>query len=389
VGKSFLEMTDEELLAAPVPTFEAEEVAAAVEAAAPGSGEGDAAPAGDEQAQAPAQEADPVANPEPEGTPAQEAGEAADQAPEGEAQEAKPGKEVQEPPAKAEADKEDKSAEEIDYKAAYEQLMAPFKANGREVQVKSAEDAKALMQMGANYNKKMAGLKPNLKLLKMLENNQLLNEEKLSFLIEVSKKNPDAIAKLLKDSGIDPMGIEPEKADSYKPTNHAVDDREVELDTVLDDLKASPHYPKVISIVSEEWDAKSKQIIADSPQLLGVIHDHVERGIYDLIAKELESERLFGRLTGMSDIEAYRQVGDAINARGGFNHLVRGQGKAQSEAKVVAPAPKKAEDDSLKEKRRAAAPSKPVVSNTGVPKEFNPLAMSDEDFAKMSKPVFA
>ena len=36
-------------------------------------------------------------------------------------------------------------------------LFSPFKANGREMQVSSVEDIRTLMQMGANYNKKMEG----------------------------------------------------------------------------------------------------------------------------------------------------------------------------------------------------------------------------------------
>ena len=89
----------------------------------------------------------------------------------------------------------------VDYKAEYDRLVAPFKANGREITVKSVDDAIALMQMGANYNKKMSALKPNLKLMKLLENNGLLDETKIGFLIDLEKKNPDAINKLIKDSG--------------------------------------------------------------------------------------------------------------------------------------------------------------------------------------------
>ena len=73
----------------------------------------------------------------------------------------------------------------IDYEVEYKRLLAPFKANGREISVKSVDDAVTLMQMGANYNKKMAALKPSLKLMKLLENNGLLSEEKISYLIEI------------------------------------------------------------------------------------------------------------------------------------------------------------------------------------------------------------
>jgi len=272
----------------------------------------------------------------------------------------------------------------IDYEAEYKRLTAPFKANGREIQVKSAEDAIALMQMGANYNKKMAALKPNLKIMKLLENNNLMNEEKLSFLIDLDKKNPAAINKLVKESGIDPMDLDAEKAGEYRPKIHAVDDREIDLDTVLDEIQDTPTYARTLDVVSQKWDGASKQVISQTPQLLKVINAHMESGIYDLISKEVESERVFGRLNGLSDIEAYRQVGDAIQARSGFDHLGQAQKKPQASAPVIVePKPKKAEDDRLKEKRRAASSTKPV-SPTATTKDFNPLALSDEEFSKLA-----
>lgn len=290
---------------------------------------------------------------------------------------------------KTEAEKQEEKAEKetqaVDYEAEYKRLLAPFKANGREIQVKSVDDAVALMQMGANYNKRMAALKPNLKMLKLLENNGLLNEEKISYLIDLEKKNPAAINKLVKDSGLDPMDLDAEKAGEYKPKIHSVDDREIDLDTVLDEIQETPTYTQTLEIVSKKWDGASKQTIASTPQLLKVINDHVANGIYGLINQEVERERMFGRLNGLSDIEAYRRVGDAINARGGFNHLASNQGKPNQEPVVVQPKPKAPADDKLNEKRRAASSTKPANVSTAAASDFNPLALSDEEFSKLAE----
>ena len=290
---------------------------------------------------------------------------------------------------KTEAEKQEEIAEKetqaVDYEAEYKRLLAPFKANGREIQVKSVDDAVALMQMGANYNKRMAALKPNLKMLKLLENNGLLSEEKISYLIDLEKKNPAAINKLVKDSGLDPMDLDAEKAGEYKPKIHSVDDREIDLDTVLEEIQDSPTYTQTLEIVSKKWDGASKQTVASTPQLLKVINDHVANGIYDLINQEVERERMFGRLNGLSDIEAYRKVGDAINARGGFNHLVSNQGKPNQEPVVVQPKPKAPADDKLNEKRRAASSTKPANVSTAAATDFNPLALSDEEFSKLAE----
>lgn len=286
----------------------------------------------------------------------------------------------------------DKDKDEFDYKAAYEQLTAPFKANGREMKVDNIDEALQLMKMGANYNKKMGAIKPHLKMVKMLENNDLLDEEKLSFLIDVNQRNPEAIAKLLKDGNIDPMDLDTEKGAEYKPNTYTVDDREVDLDMVIDELKGSPHYASTIELVSTKWDKASKQAVADTPQLLKVINEHMDNGVYDVISGEMDRQRAFGKLNGLSDIEAYKQVGDSIQARGGFDHLFQdakkqGQSNTQDvDRKVVTPKPK-ADDEGRKAKRRAAAPSKAAAPAKKEP-DFNPLALSDEEFEKMGNAKF-
>lgn len=274
----------------------------------------------------------------------------------------------------------------IDFEAEYKRLLTPFKANGHDIAIDSVDDAIQLMQMGANYNKKMAALKPNLKLMKLLENNGLLSEEKISYLIDLEKKNPDAINRLVKESGINPMDLDAEKAGDYKPKIHSVDDREMELDTVLEDISFSPAYTRTLDIVSTKWDGASKQVLAETPELLRVINDHVDRGIYDLISKEVERERMFDRLNGLSDIQAYRKVGDAIQARGGFNHLSDPQKKTPTLPVVVPPKPK-ADDDALKDKRRAASSTK-LSAPTSQAKDFNPLGLSDAEFGKLVNPKY-
>ena len=340
------------------------------------------APAGVEE-ETPASEAVTENNTEAlEGSAADDG--AAAQAGDESVKEADTSKELAEP--KQETAEENTSA--VDYEAEYKRLLAPFKANGREISVKSVDDAVTLMQMGANYNKKMAALKPSLKLMKLLENNGLLSEEKISYLIDIEKKNPNAIQKLVKDSGIDPMDFDAEKAGEYKPKIHTVDDREMDLDTVLDEIQDTPSYNQTLQIVSKSWDGASKQVVANTPQLLKVINDHVANGIYNIISEEVERERVFGRLNGLSDIEAYRQVGDAIQARGGFNHLGNAQAKTSQAPVVVQPKPKKVEDDKLNEKRRAASSTKPANTSQASNDDFNPLSLSDEEFAKFAAKRF-
>lgn len=378
---SYLEMSDEELanidpstigLAAPIQEETSEEEETNTEGVGTTATEGEGEGEGTETEVAPQGQT--------EGDGAEQSNEGTEQASSNEEEEGTTTEEIT-------SSTETSTEPKIDYEAEYKRLTAPFKANGREIQVKSVDDAVSLMQMGANYNKKMAALKPNLRLMKMLENNGLLSEEKLSYLIDLEKKNPEAINKLIKDSGLDPLDLDTSKAGDYKPTVRKVDDREIELDTVLEEIQDSPTYTRTLTIVSNEWDAASKQVVADSPQLLKVIDTHVKTGIYDLISKEIEHERLFGRLNGLSDIEAYRQVGDMIQARGGFDHLQK-QGQQTTEKPVIVqPKPKMGDEDKRREKRLAASSSKAVTPSKSSA-EFNPLALSDDEFNKIVNKQF-
>lgn len=275
----------------------------------------------------------------------------------------------------------------VDYKAQYEALLAPFKANGRDMQVENVDEARKLMQMGANYNKKMASVKPHLATLRMLEDAGI-SEEHLNFLIDVHKRVPEAINKLVKDSGIDPMDLSAEKAAGYKPVNHRPADNVIELDQVLEDLKESPKFDQLINDV-KQWDRQSQKTVSDHPQILQIINANMESGVYDVVMSEVDKQRTFGKLAGLSDLEAYRQVAETLHASGKFEQAGN-KANPQSQQTSSAPAvvqvnPKQADDSKRNEQRRAASPVKAAAPAAKNP-DFNPLSMSDEEFAKF-KPL--
>ena len=266
--------------------------------------------------------------------------------------------------------------EDVDYKTAFEEVFKPFKANGKEMQVESIEDVRQLMQMGANYNKKMAALKPNLKLLKMLENNELLNEEKLSYLIDLDKRNPEAIKKLIKESGVDPLDIDINSEVSYKPNTYTVNDKELELDAVLSKIKETDTFSTTIDIIGNKWDEASKLVLLDNPNVIEIINSHVSSGVYQTITDEIDKLRTLGRLNGLSDIDAYKAVGDALYA----------QPKQANNINATTSKVTNKEDPRLKERKKAASTTKSVASNTKP--DFNPLSMSDEEFEKFASSKF-
>ena len=287
-------------------------------------------------------------------------------------------------------EKEDSEDNTQIYKEAYEKIFAPFKANGHEIKVDSPEDVIRLMQMGANYNSKMAALKPGLKTLKLLEKNKLLGDDKLGLLVDASKGNPEAIKQLMKDNQIDPMNIDLDEKSDYKPQLEKISDSEYELSEVMGRLKDNPYYEKTLQVVTKEWDESSKQTVVNQPALLETINQHIETGMYDIVQAEMVKQRALGHLNGVSDIVAYKQIGDSLNEQGAFDQL-GSEGRTPTSNKKQQPVaskprtPKKQSAENAK-KRKAASPTKKTVSTRQPSADFNPLDMSDEEFEKQFDP---
>lgn len=279
-----------------------------------------------------------------------------------------------------------KSEEEVDktldYEAEYKKLLTPFKASGREVNISNVDEAIQLMQMGADYNKKMAGLKPSLKLLKMLENNELLNEDKISYLIDLDKKNPEAITKLIKESGIDPLEVDVSADTEYKPNTYTVDDRQVELDGILADIEHTDSYANTIDIISNKWDESSKRALYDNPADIKSINDQLSSGVYAQIDTVVQNQKMLGNLKGLSDIEAYKQVGAYMQQNG----LFQGQTPLAPAANVATPTASTTQSPKLKNRKKAAGSTKAAPKKSKAQSDFNPLSLSDEEFAKVSTP---
>jgi hypothetical protein len=265
-----------------------------------------------------------------------------------------------------------------DYKSFYEKIMVPFKANGKMIELKSPDEAIQLMQMGANYTRKMQELNPHRKVLMMLQNNGLMEESKLAFLIDLDKRNPEAIKKLVKDAGIDPLDIDTSQDSAYLVGNHKVTDEEVNFRMVLDDLGSTPEGKSTLQSINEEWDQASKEVLWKSPELMATMHKQREVGIYQTIVTEMDRQKALGKLTQNTPfLEAYRSVGDQIMANGGFAL----QSEKPKVGAVIDKRPAVAKPAATNgAKASAASPSRstPKTAKTLV----NPLSMPDDEFLK-------
>lgn len=200
----------------------------------------------------------------------------------------------------------------------YTKVSAPFKADGKDIQVRSPEDAIRLMQMGVNYSRRMQEMKPMRAIDSMLKAHGLNDPEKLSFLIDVSKGKPDAIQKLLKDTKIDPIDLDVTKDTGYKAPNYQPNVKDQTFQDAIDQTLASEGGTELIKDIHSGWDVVSKEALRDEPAIFENLLAQKRSGVYGKIKTELEYQRTMGFLTDVPFLQAYHQVGDAMQKAGVF-----------------------------------------------------------------------
>lgn len=272
---------------------------------------------------------------------------------------------------------ENTSEQQVNYEDFYKTLTTPFKANGRDFQVTDPQDMITLMQKGADYVRKMTEIKPLRRMGKLLEDNQI-SEDDIAFLLDLKAKKPEAIAKLVKESEVDIYGLDSIQTDSYTPQPIVVNEVDSMLQNTLDDLQAtSATFAQTLQVVGNQWDDSSRQVISQNPELLRILDRQVADGTFNKIDNVLQYERAMGRLTGVSDIQAYVE----IERRMGIGHqAVQPQPTSSPTQQVQSQAVAQQQQQEQKRKQAAAAPRQTQTQTSQT--SINVAAMSDDEFMK-------
>ena len=276
----------------------------------------------------------------------------------------------QEDARKQESQKPVQKAEQpqVNYEDVVKQIFAPFKANGKEIAPRTVEDVVQLMQMGANYTKKMQSIAPMRKAVESLSNAGINSEEDLSYLIDLYKGDKEAIKRLLKDHQIDAMDLDLDEV-KYSPNKQNIaSEADVKFAETLSNINES--LPQIQNIMDKQWDQESKRILLSDPRALQALHEEIQMGRFEPVQKQLEVERTFGRYQGVPDIQAYIDILNRMSAQEQYQQQMQEQQRQQ----------KKNVPD-----KRKAAPTRGKTKSGGTsltPKDL--FSMSDEEFEKLS-----
>lgn len=212
------------------------------------------------------------------------------------------------------------------YKEAYDYIMEPFKAAGKEFQLRDFHEARGLMQQGIDYTKKQQALKPRLMEMRTLENNGMLGDN-LNYAIDLFQGKPEAIAKLIKEKNIDVNSLQPqaktdewgnpiagsENTNKYIPTDHRISEKDYEISNAIQEIKSSPNYDKISNYLNGVDDASGAKYFNNPKDLMGLKY-LVDEGVHDEIIREIEYLRTVNNpiITGLNDYDAYNKVGNYI-----------------------------------------------------------------------------
>ena len=208
-----------------------------------------------------------------------------------------------EPSLEGQTDTTELSAEEF-----RDLLTKPFKASGREVVFKDPQDILRLMQQGFDYQKKMAGFKPQKRIIKTLEQHGLLDEAKLNQLIELSQGKPEAVAQFLKDRNIDTFELPDVEEKPHQYGNYMVNEQQVEFEKKVNELRGTQYGNAVLNFVNSLPDQDFTTVF-NNQRILDDLAFHAQSGLLDDALNQLAADRAVGKVpSDMTPLDAYNAI---------------------------------------------------------------------------------
>ena len=200
---------------------------------------------------------------------------------------------------------DDNLEDDIVDEAQKEHQELAFKANGREYKFTQDEimaQFPKIFGQAMDYTKKTQAMKPWRKTIDAIEEAKLGHDE-INLMIDVMKGNKEAIAEVLKRTGVDSLEIDTENS-KYTPNDYGRDDKALAIKDIIEEISVDREYETTHKVLSKEWDEKSFRRMTDDPELIRLLHYDVKSGTFDKVQAVAEKIKVFDR--GLkTDLEYY------------------------------------------------------------------------------------
>lgn len=282
-------------------------------------------------------------------------------------------------------------------------LFQPFKASGKEFQVRNIDEAISLMQKGVDYTQKQQQLKPRLAEMKTLDQYGMLGDN-LNYAIDLFTGRPEAVAKLIRDKKLDVNQLMPssnefgetqETTTNYVPNNHKISEEQMQLSDVIDTLKANNSYDKVNTAVTKFDEVSQREFVKDPNKLLA-LQEHINSGLYDAVMNEIDHQKTIGNpaLTGKTDFEVYTDMATTLLnyvAQQQQNQLQQQQDQTQPQynSQYQQQVQTQQQYQQIQNRKASVAPNRGYAGNTSNRvTDFDPLHMSDKELESLDLSKF-
>ena len=214
-------------------------------------------------------------------------------------------------------DESDNTSSEPNYKEFYEQVaLAKFTANGKEVEgFKDPADLIRAQQMLHGYSDKMKVFKEYKPFLKALEERKLTTDaDKFNLAMSIVDGDPEAIKKVLKEKGIDPLELDLEDI-KYTEKNTLPSQAQLLIEDTYEQAENLGVGDKFTKVINKDWDIKSLQELVTNNAVRADLLQHLSDGTYDIVSNEIKKMELLdatGVLNGMTSIDKYRLATERI-----------------------------------------------------------------------------
>ena len=294
----------------------------------------------------------------------------------------------------ADAEEEPETEEETKQAEVQPTQKHKFKANGREYEFSEdevREQFPKIFGQAMDYTKKMQAIKPWRKTIDAIEGAQLSHDD-VNLMIDVLKGDKDAVAAVLKRTGVDALELDIEQS-RYVPKDYGRDDKALAVKDVIDEISADAEYNTTYKILSKEWDDGSFREMTSDPELIKLLHIDVKSGMYDRVQPIAEKLKVYDR-GKRSDLDYYKEAARVYFNEQASEETRRAEydkARVLKESELADKARVRDVSDQQKqrvavkqdaEKRKAAAPTKKVA---GTKKVIDYLDDSDEAYDEWYK----
>ena len=202
--------------------------------------------------------------------------------------------------------------------------------DGEEVPIHDIEELYTMASAGGRVTQKFQELAEHRRTISAMQEAGLTADD-INLLIEAQKGNKDAIASIVKKSGVDPMDIDEEDGEGYVAPQYGKSDTEQAILDIQTEISRDPEYDRTANIIDEVWDSESRNQIIEDPNIIRGLHNDVKSGLYDRVAPEAKKLSIADGMR-RPQIEYYLQAGQLISQSEALNTVAPpGQVEANAE----------------------------------------------------------